>query len=148
MNGLPDIHVGPERASVVRLLERASLPTADLTDVDMRSFFYAGSSSAPIGIIGVQLYDTHALLRSLVVSDEHRARGLGSALVVRAEQHARERGVRTMSLLTTTAERFFLSRGYRVAARDSAPAAIRATAEFASLCPASSAFLSKHLETR
>lgn len=139
------IHQAPRRADIVRLLESASLPTSDLSDRDMKEFFYAGPATAPIGIVGLQFYGSDALLRSLVVSASHRTQGLGQSLVEHAEQHARTRGVATVYLLTTTAEHFFRSRGYVVTPRDSAPPAIRSTAEFASLCPASSAFLSKRL---
>lgn len=139
------IHQAPRRRDVVRLLESAALPTSDLTDDHMQDFFYAGPEAAPIGIVGVQLYGADALLRSLVVIEAHRTHGLGRSLVERAERHARERGASTIYLLTTTAESFFRSRGYAVASRDNAPAAIRSTPEFAGLCPASSAFLSKRL---
>jgi amino-acid N-acetyltransferase len=139
------IHRSPRRGDVIGLLEGASLPTSDLSDANMQEFFYAGPATAPIGIVGIQFYGSDALLRSLVVSAAHRAQGLGQRLVEHAEQHARSHGVGTIYLLTTTAERFFLSRGYIVTPRDSAPPAIRATPEFANLCPASSAFLSKHL---
>jgi amino-acid N-acetyltransferase len=139
------IHQAPGRAEVIRLLESAALPTSDLADEHMQDFFYVGPASAPIGIVGVQLFGAVALLRSLVVIEEHRARGLGRDLVEHAELHARERGATAIYLLTTTAERFFRSRGYTATPRDSAPAAIRATPEFAGLCPASSAFLSKPL---
>jgi amino-acid N-acetyltransferase len=139
------IQQAPRRVDVIGLLQSASLPSSDLSDGDMRDFFYVGPSSAPIGIVGVQFYGSAALLRSLVVSASHRAHGLGQKLVEHAEQHARMRGVATIYLLTTTAEHFFRSRGYVVTPRDSAPPAIRSTPEFASLCPASSAFLSKCL---
>ena len=139
------IEQAPRLADVVDFLESASLPSSDLSDGDMADFFYVGSSSAPIGIVGLQYYGSDALLRSLVVSASHRARGLGKNLVEHAEQHARTRGVTAIYLLTTTAEHFFRSRGYVVTPRDSAPPAIRSTPEFASLCPASSAFLSKRL---
>ena len=139
------IHQAPTREYVVGLLESASLPSSDLSEGDMKDFFYAGPATAPVGIVGLQFYGSDALLRSLVVSATHRAKGLGQKLVEHAEQHARTRGVATVYLLTTTAERFFRSRGYVVTPRDSAPPAIRSTPEFASLCPASSAFLSKHL---
>jgi amino-acid N-acetyltransferase len=111
----------------------------------MRDFFYIGPASAPIGIVGVQLYGANALLRSLVVSPAHRTQGLGQRLVEHAEHHARERGAAAVYLLTTTAEAFFLSLGYAQTPRDSAPTAIRSTPEFTGLCPASSAFLSKRL---
>ena len=139
------IQQAPRRADVIGLLESASLPTSDLSDGDMTDFFYAGPASAPIGLVGLQFYGSDALLRSLVVSASHRAQGLGQKLVEQAEQHARTHGITTVYLLTTTAERFFRSRGYVVTPRDSAPPAIRSTPEFADLCPASSAFLSKRL---
>jgi amino-acid N-acetyltransferase len=145
METLPLIHRGPRRADIVGLLEGSALPTSDLTDKDMTDFFYVGPATAPVGIVGLQFYGSAALLRSLVVTSPHRARGLGQRLVEHAEQHARERGVATVYLLTTTAEAFFRSRGYRVTPRESAPPAIRCTPEFAGLCPASSAFLSKRL---
>jgi amino-acid N-acetyltransferase len=47
--------------------------------------------------------------------------------------------------LTTTAESFFAKHGYQRAARESAPAAIRGTREFAGICPASSTFMLRHL---
>jgi amino-acid N-acetyltransferase len=145
METMPPIHQGPRRADIVGLLEGSSLPTSDLTDQDMADFFYVGAADAPVGIVGLQFYGSNALLRSLVVTSEHRTRGLGQRLVAHAEQHARERGAATVYLLTTTAEAFFRSRGYVVTPRESAPSAIRSTPEFAGLCPASSAFLSKRL---
>jgi amino-acid N-acetyltransferase len=145
MGTVPAIARAPQHEDVVRLLESAGLPTSDLSDGHMESFFYAGPATAPIGIVGVQFYGADALLRSLVVNTAHRAQGLGQRLVERAEQYARERGATTIYLLTTTAESFFRARGYPAAARDSAPPAIRSTPEFAGLCPASSAFMSKRL---
>ena len=85
------------------------------------------------------------LLRSLAVAADRRGAGLGSALVDKAEAHARARGAHSIFLLTTTAEDFFKSRGYQPADRATAPDAIRTSREFADLCPASSAFLVKHL---
>jgi amino-acid N-acetyltransferase len=140
-----EIHRGPLLTEVVRLLESAALPTVDLIDEHMRDFFYAGPANAPVGVVGLQFHGTDALLRSLVVTNAHRTQGLGGRLVEYAEQCARERGAATIYLLTTTAEPFFRSRGYVLTARETAPAAIRSTPEFAGLCPASSAFLSKRL---
>jgi amino-acid N-acetyltransferase len=139
------IHRAPRHAEVARLLQGASLPTSDLSVEHMQDFFYAGPSSAPIGVVGLQFFGSDALLRSLVVTAEYRAQGLGQRLVEHAEQQAREHGAAAIYLLTTTAEAFFRARGYVVTPRDSAPPAIRSTPEFAGLCPASSAFLSKRL---
>ena len=84
---------------VIRLLEDAALPTADLTDDQMTHFFYVGPATSPIGIVGVQFCGADALLRSLVVSTAHRTQGLGQRLVEHAEQHARTRGAATVYLL-------------------------------------------------
>ena len=87
-----------------------------------------------------------ALLRSLVVSPDTRSSGMGTALVRYAESYALSQGARTLFLLTTTAEGFFARLGYSNTARDAAPPAIRSTREFAGICPASSAFMSKQLQ--
>jgi amino-acid N-acetyltransferase len=139
------IHPRPSRVQVIALLESAALPTSDLTDETMKDFFYVGPTTAPVGLVGVQFYGADALLRSLVVSPEHRVHGLGQRLVEHAEQHARRQGATTVYLLTMTAEPFFRARGYLVTSRDGAPSAIRSTPEFSGLCPASSAFLAKPL---
>lgn len=135
----------PSRDAAASMLEANGLPADDLTDAHMRHYFYAGLANHPRGLVGVEILGTDALLRSLAVSAELRTTGLGSALVQRAEAHAREHGVRSMYLLTTTAEHFFARRGYSRRARAEAPAGIRETREFADICPASSIFMFKSL---
>ena len=135
----------PTRAAAETLLKAAALPTADLTDAHMEHFFYVGPPGSPSGLVGIEVCGDVALLRSLAVADSCRSTGLGSALVTHAEDHARAVGARALYLLTTTAEEFFRRRGYISAPRASAPAAIRQSREFADICPASSAFMVKHL---
>ena len=139
------IHSRPSLACAVELLQRAGLPTTDLTDAHLAHFFYCGPESTPSGLIGLELHGSDALLRSLVVAPELRSSGLGGALVEHAEVYASGAGVRSIYLLTTTAEPFFRRRGYALADRLSAPALVQRTDEFASICPASSAFMVKHL---
>ena len=135
----------PSLEAAKSLLEAAQLPTADLTEAHCEHFFYWGPAAAPTGLVGLELLGDVALLRSLVVSAGERSSGMGTALVNFAERHAKAEGVRTVYLLTTTAEGFFLRRGYSRVARNSAPTAIRSTREFAGICPASSAFMAKQL---
>ncbi len=139
----PDISIsaGPRLQAAVTLLGAAGLPTEDLDCMSLEHFFFAGPAEAPTGLVGLEMFGDVALLRSLVVAEPLRGGGAGSALLDHAERHARSRGVKVIYLLTTTAERFFAQRGYAHAARDSAPAAIRATREFSALCPSSSAFM-------
>jgi amino-acid N-acetyltransferase len=139
------ISAGPVAEAARGLLAAANLPNSDLTDEQLTSFFYCGPATAPSALIGLELYGSDALLRSLVVDPTLRSKGLGSALVVRAEAQAARHGIGTLYLLTTTAEAFFARRGYHRIDRTVAPAAIRSTKEFADLCPASSAFMFKRL---
>jgi len=139
------LQAGPSRDAAASMLEANGLPADDLTDAHMRHYFYAGPANDPQGLVGVEILGIDALLRSLAVAAELRTTGLGCALVQRAEAHAQEQGVRSMYLLTTTAEHFFTRRGYAKLERAKAPAGIRATREFAGLCPASSIFMFKRL---
>ena len=135
----------PPLAVAIALLRAADLPNEDLTDSHLEHFFIAGAPEAALGLVGLELLGRHALLWSLVVDPRVRATGIGSRLVEHAEAHARAHGADSIYLLTTTAEGFFGTRGYARTERSTAPESIRATQEFASLCPASSAFMIKHL---
>lgn len=127
------------------MLEAEGLPVADLTDANFEHFFFVGSDGSPSGLVGLEIHGADALLRSLVVCASERRKGLGAVLVRHAESYAASKGVRSVYLLTTTAETFFRQRGYRQIDRTKAPPPIQATPEFASLCPASSAFMTKSL---
>lgn len=139
------ISLRPSLSAAVALLESASLPTGDLTAEHCEHFFFSGSADNPTGMVGLELYGNVALLRSLVVAPGRRGGGEGSTLLEHAERYAHANGVRTLYLLTTTAEHFFARRGYCHAPRGSAPGAIRATREFSALCPTSSAFMARGL---
>jgi amino-acid N-acetyltransferase len=135
----------PSRATAVALLQAQGLPVSDITDEHLEHFFFMSSDGSPTGLVGVEIYGADALLRSLVVGETARTQGAGSALVQHAEDYAASCRVNAMYLLTTTAESFFARRGYRRVARSEAPLTIQSTAEFASLCPANSAFMIKRL---
>ena len=96
-----------------------------------------------IGTIGAEIYGAEALLRSFVVSSDHRRAGIGGKLLDELERAAGDWGVARWWLLTTTAEGFFEARGFRVIPRAAAPACIRGTDEFRGLCPSVAACLSR-----
>lgn len=128
------------------LLGAAGLPHEDLTPAHLRDFLLLREGEAVVGAVGLERFGPDALLRSLVVRPDQRGRGLGGRLVDAAEARARDEGVTRLWLLTETAAPFFAARGYAPAERDRAPEAVRATAEFAALCPASAACLAKRLD--
>jgi amino-acid N-acetyltransferase len=138
----------PPRSTAVALLQSQELPVTDITDITdahLDHFFFVGSDGSPTGLVGLEIYGADALLRSLVVVENARSKGLGSGLVEHAEQYAGAMSVRSIYLLTTTAEAFFKRLGYERIDRSLAPSSIERTREFASLCPASSAFMTKRL---
>jgi amino-acid N-acetyltransferase len=137
----------PAYALVVAMLASAGLPAEDLCEGQLEHFFYAGADGSPTGLIGLEIYGADALLRSLVVKVRERGQGLGVALVRHAEAYAASQGVRSIYLLTMTAEHFFHRLDYARLDRAAAPLSIQRTSEFANLCPASSAFMVKQLST-
>jgi len=142
---LPPIQPCSDLPAVRALLAAAGLPVADLTAAHLDDFWVCGESPDLIGVIGLEAYGTVALLRSLAVAPTWRGRGLGAALLVHAERAARQRGIAALYLLTTTAEAFFIRRGYVRLPREAAPAVLRQTTEFAALCPASAVCLTRTL---
>lgn len=143
-----DFHLRPSATAVKALLTAAELPTADLRAEHFEHFIACGPTDSPNAVVGLELYGEVALLRSLVVAAGARGLGHGTALVAQAEIYAGEQGVQEIYLLTTTAQAFFQQLGYAHCARAEAPATIGQTAEFSSLCPASSAFMRKRIEAR
>jgi len=141
-----NIHAVHFDEHLAALLEESGLPTGDLTaDSDAILFSYSLNSEY-CGIVGLELHGACALLRSLVVKPRVRGTGIGEALLAHAEQAATASGVKEIYLLTTTAERYFSRRGYDVADRAMAPAAIALTRQFSELCPSSSVLMVKRYE--
>lgn len=136
----------PAYTDLIELLHAAGLNTDDLSRTALPWFrgCYRSGSLAAAG--GLELHGDTALLRSLAVRPDGRGRGLGRALLDELEALACASGVRDLYLLTETAAEFFARHGYLAAPRDSAPARIRATRQFAELCPDSAVFMHKTLD--
>ena len=126
------------------LLGANDLPTDDLGDAAVR-LFVAIDDGALLGVVGLQRCDGVGLLRSLAVSSSARTRGIGAQLCAHVFEVARRDGLMTIYLLTTSASAYFTRHGFTVVPRDEAPASIQATAQFASLCPASAVVMARAL---
>jgi amino-acid N-acetyltransferase len=131
--------------AIVRLLSDAALPHADLTPEHLRHFLVLRDGEEIAGVVGMEVADDAGLLRSLAVPEARRGEGLAMRLVDALEERARASGIRTLYLLTTTAEGFFARRGYAPADRAAVPDTIAATPEFRDICPASAACMSRAL---
>ncbi|HEX5870527.1 MAG TPA: arsenic resistance N-acetyltransferase ArsN2 [Longimicrobium sp.] len=141
----PDSARPSDFSAVVRLLADAGLPHEDLTPEHLRHFLVLREGGGIAGVVGMEVAEDAGLLRSLAVPEARRGGGLASRLVNALEAHARDAGIRTLYLLTTTAEGFFARRGYAPADRAAVPDAIAATPEFRGICPASAACMAKAL---
>lgn len=136
-----------EHQEIQALLSDNQLPVEDLATAAVE-FIVAAEGEHVLGVVGLECFGDAGLLRSLAVARDQRGSGLGGALVRGAESLARERGLRQVVLLTLTAAPFFARRGYALTARESVPAAVRDSAEFRSICPASAACMTKALDSR
>lgn len=123
---------------VQALLTENKLPL-DGVDRALECFVVAEHEGALVGVAGTERCGVgqHALLRSVAVADAWKGKGLGRALVTRAIADAESRGAKALYLLTTTAEHYFPSFGFRQTERASVPADVRESVEFAGACPAS-----------
>ena len=119
--------------AIAALLREAELPQEDIAP-HLARFLVARSGGTVIGAVGAEVIGADALLRSLVVAPPHRGSGLGGRLVDELERVAGGWGVQRWWLLTLTAEKFFSGRGFRVAARSEAPAAMQRTGQFSGGC--------------
>jgi amino-acid N-acetyltransferase len=129
---------------VEALLEANGLPHRDVR-TKPECFFVASADAERVGVGGLETHGPNGLLRSVAIAETHRGRGYGSALCEALEDYARENGVETLYLLTTTAPDFFRQRGYEAIGREDAPSRIRQTTEFTDLCPDSATCMEKDL---
>lgn len=121
------------------------LSVDDLNETTSTKYFGVKKSSIIVGVAGLDVVDNVALLRSVAVSPCHRGSNLGSALVGYVESRAYSLGIRTVYLLSTTAERYFEGLGYQSVSRELAPDEIRRTRQFSKICPASAVLMEKKL---
>jgi len=132
---------------IKELLINADLPVADI-DESKINFIIAGNDKSKLaGCIGVERYGADGLLRSFAVASAYRNKGIGRDLLSRLFSLSRKYGIVNLHLLTTTAEEFFKHAGFSSLPREEAPASIKSTTEFSSLCPSSSTYMAIKTKT-
>lgn len=133
-----------DHPAIRALLEHEHLPVSDLDSSGAR-FLVACAGTQRLGAIALEVHGEAGLLRSLVVAGSWRGRGLARTLVKSLERQARAAGIRELWLLTESAAGLFARLDYRQSERTAAPAAVQASGEFRTLCPASARCLHKSL---
>lgn len=125
---------------VLELLRQAGLPLEGVAQ-HLESFLLEFDGDRLVGCTGLEVWGQAGLLRSVAVHSDYRSRGIAGRLVRAALEQARRRGLKSLSLLTTTAEDYFPRFGFVRVDRSQLPAALYASEEFRGACPATAAAL-------
>lgn len=120
--------------SVTSLLQSATLPILGVAE-HFDTFLVAQGDNGIVGAIGLEVYGPTALLRSAVVAEQERGRGIGQLLYNELLREARELQIQRLILLTNTAEEYFRRKGFRKIDQQTVTGPITASAEFSGACP-------------
>jgi amino-acid N-acetyltransferase len=130
--------------AILALVESMDLPTAGVSNV-FGSFLVSRDGDAVTGCIGLESYGEVGLLRSLVVRSSERGTGTGGRLVDELLKLARDRGVKDLYLLTTTAEDYFPRFGFEVVDKAGADPRLQDSKEFQGACPETAVCMKRRL---
>jgi protein-tyrosine-phosphatase/N-acetylglutamate synthase-like GNAT family acetyltransferase len=128
-------------SAIEELVRRCELPTAVVRDQFPSAYVVARRQGSIVGVAALERFGADALLRSVAVEPSERGLGTGLALVANRLVAAKATGAGVATLLTTTAAPYFARFGFTEANRSNASAALQASPELATLCPASATFM-------
>jgi amino-acid N-acetyltransferase len=123
--------------AIEALIRASELPLAVVHDRFPDAYAVARRDREVVGVAAIEPYGRTALLRSVAIAQSERGRGTGIALVAERLVAAMAQGIEDVWLLTTTAAPYFHRFGFADVARGDAPPELRASPEFAAICPAS-----------
>jgi amino-acid N-acetyltransferase len=124
-----------DRETVAGLLSGAELPVEGLDEQFEGGYVVAEQDGDIVGAGGIEVYGLYGLLRSVVVHERARGRGLGESIVEDRLRWSARCGLRAVYLLTTTVPEFFEHIGFTQMSRAEMPAEIQGSKEFSEVCP-------------
>jgi len=127
----------------VDLITENNLLTSDLTHTTLLYALY--NDKQLVGTVGLEVFGSEGLLRSLCVDNQVRKGGYGQLLVNHAEAEAKQKGVKVLYLLTVTADAFFANRGYQTIDRNAVPESIQQSQQFTTTCSKTATLMKKAL---
>lgn len=145
---LPELTATPIAGSdpaLAEALAAAHLPVDDLTDPGRNFFVFTDASGAIFGFGGYELPGDLALIRSMVVPETARGRGIGAAILAALLERVTAAGAREAWLFTKHAAPFFAHRGFHARARYEVPPPVLATKQASSVCPITAVVMSRQL---
>jgi N-acetylglutamate synthase-like GNAT family acetyltransferase len=110
-----------ERDGVKAALVKAGLPADDIHNARVLIWRFETVQAIPVGFGGLEIFGSHALLRSLVTLPPLRQVGMGAAMVAMLEIEARALKCHVIYLLTASDTRLFGRLGYAACARSDVP---------------------------
>jgi amino-acid N-acetyltransferase len=125
---------GDDLIAIRQLLESHHLMSDDV-DQHLQHFLVAEVDGVIAGTIGMEFYETTALLRSAAVAPEYQRQGLGDKLLASINGYAKEHGIDEIVLLTTTAEDYFARKGFAAIARDELRGRVLTSTQLNGACP-------------
>jgi amino-acid N-acetyltransferase len=134
-----------DAAAIFALLEQHHLPLDGLRDRLATTVVARTDGGQIVGSAALEIYRDGALLRSVAIAADRQQRGLGRQLTESAIALARDRQVRAIYLLTTTAAEYFQRFGFQRIARAEVPPGVQTSVEFTSACPSSATVMRKTL---
>ena len=114
---------------ITALLLDAELPPDNLeTWID--NFLLLSVEGKTVGCIGLEIWGKVGLLRSFVISEEYRSKGLGIKLYNRLMDLAKEMKLTTVLLLVKGASIFFQKNGFKFIDRNEVPESVKKSIQF------------------
>ena len=115
--------------AITMLLKETNLPPDDL-ERWIDNFLVLTIDGKIEGCIGLEQWDSIGLLRSFVVSENFRSRGLGSRLYLKLIALAKEMNLSSIILLAMAASDFFEKNGFKFINRNETPKSVNNSVQF------------------
>jgi len=128
--------VDSDLSAMDTLLSENGLTTSGVRE-NLSNFLVADCEGV-IGVIGIEFAGHGVMLRSMAISQEVRKCGIGTALVNRSLEIARQAGSKKVYILTNTAEKFASRWGFYQIQRSEISADLMQSSALNNSCPASS----------
>ena len=115
--------------AITMLLKETNLPPDDL-ERWIDNFLVLTIEGKIEGCIGLEQWDSVGLLRSFVVSENYRSRGLGIRLYTKLIALAKKMNLSSIILLAMAASDFFEKNGFKFINRNETPKSVNNSVQF------------------
>lgn len=136
----------PNLAKVSQLLSQADLVPIGLENDQLHLFCELAEEEQLIGVIGVEVYGSACLLRSLAVREDRRNAGIARMLLKEALAFAQQSQCFDVYIITETIGDTMLRYGFTNITRKDVPQEILQSPFFNGICPCTSQVMYKNIK--